>query len=644
MKIYKRILLSICIVLLLGLSGCSNNSNNTNDQEEQQPSDNLPLEEEYTLDLESNGGELKTQSVKIKKGESYSLPVIKKLGYIFDGWYYDAGFSEKCENTLILTENTKVYAKWIVKKADEYNLQELTSINKSALEIFRDYREIKGNLIYSANFGEVLLMCQNFGIAKEQFVGCLKDSATVYAFELKEAPQETYGNTNVVYRHIGSNIYVVDSYGFSYFLKNQIVEEDGVVYSSDETSLLLGRIKLTNINVVVNKKVSKIEQGAFTRSNLESIDLSNTNIKKISYYSFSNCLSLKQVVLPESLEEVGQYAFSNSSIEYVVFPSNVKKIASYAYYGCTKLKQIEFTGVVEEVGIAIFNGCSSLNKVKGMSNLKIIGDRMFYGCTSLKEVSLDGNVEKVVKLAFGACTGISNIYISSKVKEIDDTAFVGMTSLTAFEVEEDNQFFSSVDGVLFNKDQTLLITYPIASINEVYQMPNSVVKVSEGAFYLTNLKKINLSENLEIISKTCFYYNQQLESIAIPSKVLEIGEAAFVGCTKLKEIIFEEDAKLTNINKQAFYQCYALEKVILPKNLQKIDDAAFANCEKLTTIVIDEKITTIGKSVFEGNKNLKIFINITENDLKLPDNWNSGLPTYYKGAWELVDGLPTVIE
>ena len=142
----------------------------------------------------------------------------------------------------------------------------------------------------------------------------------------------------------------------------------------------------------------------------------------------------------------------------------------------------------------------------------------------------------------------------------------------------------------------------------------------------------------------CFYYNQQLESIAIPSKVLEIGEAAFVGCTKLKEIIFEEDAKLTNINKQAFYQCYALEKVILPKNLQKIDDAAFANCEKLTTIVIDEKITTIGKSVFEGNKNLKIFINITENDLKLPDNWNSGLPTYYKGAWELVDGLPTVIE
>ena len=64
----------------------------------------------------------------------------------------------------------------------------------------------------------------------------------------------------------------------------------------------------------------------------------------------------------------------------------------------------------------------------------------------------------------------------------------------------------------------------------------------------------------------------------------------------------------------------------------------------IETIVIDEKITTIGKSVFEGNKNLKIFINITENDLKLPDNWNSGLPTYYKGAWELVDGLPTVIE
>lgn len=670
MRIVKKIILIFTLVCLLGLASCDK-------------------EVIYTLELDARGATLKENTLEIKEGESYTLPELQQIGYLFGGWYYDESYSEKCEKTLIITENTKVYAKWTKKDAEALTLKERHALNTESINKFREYRNISSNLYYTSIYSDASAMCQNFGISQEDFVGCIKDNITIYAFELKNATKESYGNSNVLYRYLGSNIYVADSYGLAYFINGQILEEDNVIYSSDEKSILIGKINSTNKNIVINKNVEKIEQGAFTRSTIESIDLSSTSITKIPYYAFSNCTSLRQVVLPDSLQEVGDYAFANSAVEQVVFPSGVEKIGSYAYFSCKKLKEVVFSENIKEIGKVVFNDCISLEKVKGLSNLPYIGDRMFYNCKALKEVDLGGKIEKIIKLAFGGCTGITNIYIPENVKEIEETAFIGMTSLTNIEVAIENKNFVSENGVLFDNNQELLICYPIAKADETYIMPNSVKTLAEGAFYIAqNLKEVTLSTSLEMISKTCFYYCQKLESITIPVTVKEINEASFVGCDKLKEITFEKGSMLTKINNNAFYQCQLLEEVILPDNLtyigeyafsdclalkkvvfnnqvteiashafyhcrsltnvilptslQKIGDNGFAYCTALESIVIYDQITSINPNAFEGNTKLNIYIDILEENIKLETKWNLGLPTYYQGTWELVEGLPVL--
>ena len=196
-------------------------------------------------------------------------------------------------------------------------------------------------------------------------------------------------------------------------------------------------------------------------------------------------------------------------------------------------------------------------------------------------------------------------------------------SITEYVVDKNNPYFSSEDGVLYNKDKTQLIIYPAGKKDEVFTLPESVKSFGGHAFAHSKLKRVKnfdhikkLSsylfwdseleefpkmENLQEIEDGAFSDCDNLKSVAIPLKVDKIGYRAFWYCKNLEEVDFGE---ITTIESNAFAKCSALKEVALPKSCSDISDYAFSNCKKLESFNCHDLIW-LGKFAFENCVNLK---------------------------------------
>jgi hypothetical protein len=143
----------------------------------------------------------------------------------------------------------------------------------------------------------------------------------------------------------------------------------------------------------------------------------------------------------------------------------------------------------------------------------------------------------------------------------------------SIEVAPDNANYSSDNGVLFNKDKTSLIKYPVGR-SDAYAIPDMVISIKDDAF------------------DNC----RGLTSIAIPNSVTSIGMGAFRSCNNLTSITIPNS--VTSIGDAAFAYCCALSSVILPDNVTSIEDNTFAHCTNLTSIAIPNSVTSIGEFAF----------------------------------------------
>ena len=163
----------------------------------------------------------------------------------------------------------------------------------------------------------------------------------------------------------------------------------------------------------------------------------------------------------------------------------------------------------------------------------------------------DYTVTSIGNQAFWGWSGLESITIPLSVTSIGDSVFVFCTSLTSIEVDPANTAFSSEEGVLFNKDKTILIQYPTGNIRTEYKIPDSVTSIGDGVFDgCTNLTSITIPEGVTTIGEGAFYQCRNLSSIKIPSSVTSIGGTAFYGCS-------------------------GLTTITIPPNVESIGDAAF---------------------------------------------------------------------
>jgi len=171
-----------------------------------------------------------------------------------------------------------------------------------------------------------------------------------------------------------------------------------------------------------------------------------------------------------------------------------------------------------------------------------IGDNAFSGARFLVEISIPSTVETIVRGAFYGCSKVVRLVIPSSVSVIGDQVFDSMYSLKFIEVEQGNEFFESIDGVLFNKQKNVIIRYPPCLTNTSYAIPDGVAQIKFSVFsdcsYLT---EVTIPPTVVAIGMFAFSSCKNLTSIAIPASVSYISGSAFSYCSNLNAVFYEGD-------------------------------------------------------------------------------------------------------
>ncbi len=239
-------------------------------------------------------------------------------------------------------------------------------------------------------------------------------------------------------------------------------------------------------------------------------------------------------------------------------------------------------------------------------------------------------VTKINDNAFRNCSQLTVINIPASVKEMD-TSFTGCSSLASINVVKANQNYSSVNGVLLNKGQTLLYCYPQKHYGKYYAVPNTVSVIFYNAFAENDvLESVILPDKLKEIENGAFNGCDKLDNIVIPNDVASIGNSAFENCSSLKSIYFSDNTlefgeKVMNgtawLEAQPDGPVYCgavfcmikgtsseLTEIIVKDGTKAIADKAFSNGSDfnketsgnhyLKTIVLPDSIEVIGHSAF----------------------------------------------
>jgi hypothetical protein len=339
-------------------------------------------------------------------------------------------------------------------------------------------------------------------------------------------------------------------------------------------------------------------------------------VTSIEWEAFDGCTNLTSVAIPVSVTNIGDAAFFNcSSLTSITIPGSVTSIGQEAFYDCASLTNVTIVNGVTSIGESAFGRCSGLTSVTVSGSVTNIGFVAFYNCGSLTTITVDAqnlfysstngvlfNADQTTLIQYplglagsytipGSVTSIgdyafnyarlTSVTIPGSVTSIGNDAFEGCASLTAITVDPNNSFYSDVDGVLFNQNQTTLVQYP-GGLAGSYKIPGSVA----------------------IIGLVAFSGCDGLTSVTIPGSVTNIGAYAFEDCTGLTNVTIANG--LNSIDTAAFDGCNGLTSVTLPSSVTYLSEYAFAYCSDLTKVYFDGNAPGVYEP-FEFDPDLRVF-------------------------------------
>jgi hypothetical protein len=188
----------------------------------------------------------------------------------------------------------------------------------------------------------------------------------------------------------------------------------------------------------------------------------------------------------------------------------------------------------------------------------------------------------------------------SFIESIDIRGVERYKSLMSIEVAAGNTYYSSEDGVLFNKNKTVLIRYPPGK-QGAYTIPNSVTEIGKNAFYGSiGLTSVTISNSVTSIGEMAFYGSRNLTSVTIPNSVTTIEKWAFGSCFGLKSITIPNS--ITDIKDDTFSHCTTLTSVTIPSSVMFIECRAFVHCTGLKSITVQNPnpYFVTNRGVFSG--------------------------------------------
>jgi phage tail sheath protein FI len=318
------------------------------------------------------------------------------------------------------------------------------------------------------------------------------------------------GSTNLAAINVDPQNFVYSSVG-------------GVLFNHDQTTLV--DYPGTGGSYTIPITVTDIGVEAFLNSSLTNVTIP-TNVTSIEDQAFAGA-SLASLNILASVTNFGDYAFSNCPVlGSATIASPI--VGQDAFYDCSALTNLTLAVGVTNIGENAFNLCTSLTNVTIPHSVASIGEDAFVQCSSLASVIISPGVASIGVGAFYNCVSLSAIAIPFSVTNIGLEAFLGCTSLTAITVNPVNLFYSSTNGVLFNKNQTTLIAAPSA-INGNYAVPVGVTSVETYAFFsCTSLTNVTIPASVTNIADHAFYYCPGLTSVFFAGNPPFLGPYVFL--------------------------------------------------------------------------------------------------------------------
>lgn len=217
--------------------------------------------------------------------------------------------------------------------------------------------------------------------------------------------------------------------------------------------------------------------------------------------------------IPEEIDgytvtKIGAWAFKGLGCASVYLPETIEYIGAGAFAECEELLSVhglEKCSNLKEIQSQTFKDCCDLDEISLPEGLERIGFYAFLRCSSLESISIPSTVTTLENGAFSFCKKLTTITIPASVEFIGLYLFEGCISLESIEVEAENPYFCSVDGVFYTKGMEILGAYPSSKAGEEYTIPDGVTTIAPGAFaYPYYLKTLNIPDSIELIDENAF--------------------------------------------------------------------------------------------------------------------------------------------
>lgn len=312
----------------------------------------------------------------------------------------------------------------------------------------------------------------------------------------------------------------------------------------------------------------------------------------------SGPVSIPATIAGKPVTEIGNDAFkAKTGITAVTFPANMAKIGQGAFQGCTGLGNVTLPSGIQRIETSLFSGCVSLKSVTLPAGVTSIGFYAFYECKLLSAVNIPDGVTLIDSLAFSGCEALQSLSLPASLSALGTSALAG-GGFRSISVAAGNAYFSSSNGVLYNKSQSTLVRYPPNKADSSHVIQAGVTRIEGDAFQGSQyLKNLTLPAGLTDIGGSAFGSCTSLTGINIPQGITTIPDGAFYRCTSLPAITLPSGVK--TIGHFAFQECSSLAVLTLPEGLETIAEAAFETCG-LTEIHLPASVTSIGLVPFEA--------------------------------------------